>query len=96
LASVAEKLLEIYAEDGMTLEQLMAFTVTADQARQERVWEALQQSYHKEPTRSGASPKGPTKRVGPSFLGAPSIWRRLMASKCEEEGGRDGFEPMGP
>lgn len=49
LASVSERLLGIYAEDGMTLEQLMAFTVTTDQARQEQVWEALQQSYNKEP-----------------------------------------------
>jgi ParB family chromosome partitioning protein len=49
LASVSERLLGIYAEDGMTLEQLMAFTVTTDQARQEQVWDALQQSYNKEP-----------------------------------------------
>jgi ParB family chromosome partitioning protein len=28
LAAVSEKLLDVYAEDGMTLEQLMAFTVT--------------------------------------------------------------------
>ncbi len=49
LASVSEKLLGIYAEDGMTLEQLMAFTVTTDHARQEQVWEALQHSYDKEP-----------------------------------------------
>ncbi len=49
LAAVSEKLLDIYAEDGMTLEQLMAFTVTTDQARQEQVWEALRQSYNKEP-----------------------------------------------
>jgi ParB family chromosome partitioning protein len=49
LASVSERLLGIYAEDGMTLEQLMAFTVTTDHARQEHVWEALQQSYNKEP-----------------------------------------------
>jgi len=34
LASVAPALLEVYAEDGMTLEQLMAFTVSADHARQ--------------------------------------------------------------
>ena len=33
----------------MTLEQLMAFTVTSDAARQEQVWEVLQQSYNKEP-----------------------------------------------
>jgi ParB family chromosome partitioning protein len=49
LTAVAEKLLDIYAEDGMTLEQLMAFTVTDDHARQEQVWEALQHSYSKEP-----------------------------------------------
>ncbi len=49
LASVSEKLLGIYAEDGMTLEQLMAFTVSTDHARQEQVWGALQQSYNKEP-----------------------------------------------
>ena len=29
LASVSPKLHEVYAEDGMTLEQLMAFSVTA-------------------------------------------------------------------
>jgi ParB family transcriptional regulator, chromosome partitioning protein len=49
LAAVSEKLLDIYAEDGMTLEQLMAFTVTDDHARQEQVWEALQHSYGQEP-----------------------------------------------
>jgi len=49
LATVSEKLLGIYAEDGMALEQLMAFTVSPDPARQEQVWEALQQSYNKEP-----------------------------------------------
>jgi ParB family chromosome partitioning protein len=49
LASVSEKLLGVYAEDGMTLDQLMAFTVTTDQVRQEQVWAALQQSYDKEP-----------------------------------------------
>jgi len=49
LVAVSEKLLDVYAEDGMTLEQLMAFTVTNDHARQEQVWEAVQQSYNKEP-----------------------------------------------
>ena len=44
LAAVSEKLLGVYAEDGMSLEQLMAFTVTNDHARQEQVWEALQRS----------------------------------------------------
>jgi ParB family chromosome partitioning protein len=49
LASVSPKLHEIYAEDGMTLEQLMAFSVTADQARQEQVWENASRSGHDEP-----------------------------------------------
>jgi ParB family chromosome partitioning protein len=49
LAAVSEKLLDIYAEDGMSLEQLMAFTVTNDHTRQEQVWEALQRSYSQEP-----------------------------------------------
>jgi ParB-like chromosome segregation protein Spo0J len=49
LATVSEKLLDIYAEDGMSLEQLMAFTVTNDHKRQEQVWESLQRSYSQEP-----------------------------------------------
>ena len=49
LAAVSDKLLDIYAEDGMTLEQLMAFTVTDDHTRQEQVWDAVSRSYSKEP-----------------------------------------------
>jgi len=49
LVTVSEALLNIYAEDGMTLEQLMAFTVSTDHARQEQVWEAIQHSWAKEP-----------------------------------------------
>jgi ParB family chromosome partitioning protein len=49
LAAVSEKLLEVYAEDAMTLEQLMGFTVNPDHARQEQVWDALQRSHVKEP-----------------------------------------------
>jgi ParB family chromosome partitioning protein len=48
LAAVSEKLLEVYAEDDMTLEQLMAFTVNPDPARQEQAWEALQRSHTRE------------------------------------------------
>jgi len=48
LAAASPKLLEIYGEDGLTLDQLMAFTVNGDHARQEQVWEALQRSYTKE------------------------------------------------
>ena len=49
LASVSPKLLDVYAEDGMTLDQLMAFTVNGDHERQEQVFERLRQSYSKEP-----------------------------------------------
>ena len=49
LVSVAPALLEVYADDGMTLEQLMAFSVSANHARQEQVWEAVTNSWNKEP-----------------------------------------------
>src|SRR5216683_4243022 len=49
LASVSPKLHEVYAEDGMTLEQFMAFSVTADHARQEQVWENVSRSGYDEP-----------------------------------------------
>jgi len=49
LASVSPLLLEVYAEDGMTLDQLMAFTVSTDHERQEQIWEAIQRTYSKEP-----------------------------------------------
>ena len=51
LASVSPTLLDVYAEDGMTLDQLMAFTVSGDHERQEQVLERLQASYDKEPYR---------------------------------------------
>lgn len=49
LAAVSEKLLDLYAEDGITLEQVIAFTVTGDHARQDQVWEAVQRGYNQEP-----------------------------------------------
>lgn len=49
LTSVSAKLLDIYANDEMTLEQLMAFTVTGDHARQEQVWESISQAWNQEP-----------------------------------------------
>ena len=48
LASVSPKLLDAYAEDGLTLDQLIAFTVNGDHERQEQVYERLSQSYTKE------------------------------------------------
>jgi ParB family chromosome partitioning protein len=41
LAAVSPKLLDVYAADDMTLEQLMAFTVTDDHAHQEQVWDQV-------------------------------------------------------
>ena len=49
LASVSQALLDVYAEDGMTLEQLMAFTVSGDHARQQQVWDAIKDAWSKEP-----------------------------------------------
>ncbi len=49
LASVSPKLLEIYAADEMTLEQLMAFTISGDPARQEQVWETVKRGYNDAP-----------------------------------------------
>ncbi|MBL4918653.1 ParB/RepB/Spo0J family partition protein [Szabonella alba] len=49
LVTVSPVLLDVYAEDGMTLEQLMAFTVSDDHARQEQVWDAIKDGWQKEP-----------------------------------------------
>lgn len=49
LASVSPVLLEVFAGDGMELKQLMAFTVSPDHTRQEQVWEAIHNSWQKEP-----------------------------------------------
>src|SRR3546814_13427582 len=49
LASVSPRLQEVYAEDGMSLEQLMAFSVSEDHERQEQVWEMLQSGYNQQP-----------------------------------------------
>jgi ParB/RepB/Spo0J family partition protein len=49
LASVSPKLHNVYADDGMTLEQLMAFTVTGDHARQEQIWDSVSRSGNDEP-----------------------------------------------
>ncbi|WP_413207746.1 ParB/RepB/Spo0J family partition protein [Rhodospirillum sp. A1_3_36] len=49
LASVSPKLLDLYAEDQMSLEQLMAFTLVDDHVRQEEAWETVRGSYNQEP-----------------------------------------------
>jgi ParB family transcriptional regulator, chromosome partitioning protein len=90
LAAVLPKLLEVYAEDGMTLEQLMAFTVNPDHERQEQVWEALQRSHTREACQirrllTEGAVRASDKRA--QFVGPESY---------EEAGGtilRDLFEP---
>jgi ParB family transcriptional regulator, chromosome partitioning protein len=49
LAAVSPRLLELYVAGEMTLEHVMAFTLTTDHARQEQVWEALNNNYHPQP-----------------------------------------------
>ncbi len=49
LASVSPELHELYADDAMTLDQLMAFTVSEDHERQVVLWEQLEHSYDKSP-----------------------------------------------
>lgn len=41
LGAVSPKLLQVYREDGLTLDQLMAFAITEDHERQEQVFESL-------------------------------------------------------
>lgn len=41
LGSVSPKLLQVYREDGLNLDQLMAFAVNEDHARQEQVFDSL-------------------------------------------------------
>jgi len=41
LGAVSPKLLQVYREDGLTLDQLMAFAITEDHDRQEQVFENL-------------------------------------------------------
>ncbi|MBO1325644.1 ParB/RepB/Spo0J family partition protein [Acetobacter sp. TBRC 12305] len=49
LMTVSDSLLNIYEQDGMRLEQLMAFSISDDHARQEQVWEIVGQSHNREP-----------------------------------------------
>ncbi len=49
VAAVSPVLLDAYVEEQLTLDQLMAFTVVPDHARQEQVWEALQRGYTRQP-----------------------------------------------
>lgn len=45
LASISPALCQVYADDDMTLEQLMAFSVSDDHARQEQVWDIVSKGH---------------------------------------------------
>jgi len=49
LNAVSSVLRDAYAQESMTLDMLMAFTVNPDHERQEQVWEAVQHSYNRQP-----------------------------------------------
>ncbi|MGY3333692.1 ParB-like chromosome segregation protein Spo0J [Mesorhizobium sp. USDA 4775] len=49
LASISPKLLDLYEKDEIRLEQLMAFSISDDHARQEQVWERISSSHTQEP-----------------------------------------------
>lgn len=48
LGAVSPKLLQVYRDGGLTLDQLMAFAIVEDHARQEQVYENL--SYNRDPS----------------------------------------------
>lgn len=49
LAAVSPELLTVYADGDMALEQLEAFTVTNNHARQEQAWEQISRGFNKQP-----------------------------------------------
>ncbi|MBB4574576.1 ParB/RepB/Spo0J family partition protein [Rhizobium lentis] len=49
LTSVSPRLLDLYADDEMTLEQVMAFSITNDHVRQEQVWDTISRQQIREP-----------------------------------------------
>jgi len=49
LASVSPRLLDLYAADEMTLQQVMAFSITNDHVRQEQVWDTVLRAHAQEP-----------------------------------------------
>lgn len=49
LASASPKLLDLYEKDEIRLEQIMAFSISDDHARQEQVWERVSTSHMQEP-----------------------------------------------
>src|SRR5882672_11240007 len=93
LATVSEKLLDVFADDGMSLEQLMAFSVTDDHARQEQVWESVNKSGYDEPYQirrllTERAVRASDKRA--RFIGLPAYEAaggNVLRDLFEEDGG---------
>lgn len=90
LGAVSPKLIDVYRQDGLTLDQLAAFAITDDHVRQEQVFENL--SFNKEPwiiRRDLTADKVPATDRRAIFIGADAY---------DEAGGvilRDLFTPDG-
>jgi ParB family transcriptional regulator, chromosome partitioning protein len=65
LANVSPKLIKIYRDGGMSLEQVMAFSLTTDHKRQENVWNDLPK-YAKEQQRDDTVRRAITDKHIPS------------------------------
>ena len=92
LAGVSPKLHALYAEEAMTLDQLMAFTIAEDHARQEEVWDQLEHSFNKSATWIRQKLTENSVRVGDKRVGFVGLDKYLEAG-----GGiaRDLFEADG-
>src|SRR3546814_3423128 len=51
LGAISPRLMQVYRDGGLKLDQLMAFAITEDHARQEQVYDNL--SWNKEPAKIG-------------------------------------------
>ncbi|NTG18759.1 ParB/RepB/Spo0J family partition protein [Agrobacterium rhizogenes] len=49
LAAVSPRLLDLYANDEIRLDAVMAFSITNDHVRQEQVWDTVSRSHSREP-----------------------------------------------
>ncbi|MCI3132870.1 ParB/RepB/Spo0J family partition protein [Phenylobacterium aquaticum] len=70
LGAISPKLMAVYREDGLTLDQLMAFAVSEDHGRQDQVFEIL--SYNRAPhaiRRAMTESKVPAEDRRASFVG---------------------------
>jgi hypothetical protein len=81
LSAVSPKLMEIYRNGDLALDQLMAFAITEDHSRQEAAFERL--SYNRDASTIRRSPKPMSPpRIAARSLSAQKSIRRLVARSC--------------